>query len=487
MAEIIGREKVLDPADYPEEQRALVEEYNKKLANSMGIVTGLAKEYHTIWLVDRKNLKLELYRSTGESTVKGMVALGARYPDYKSFIEAYVYTYVADHTEEVLENVRVNVVEEKIKNGDLYTFEYMRINEEGVITYQQMTFALAGDPDTAEKFILAFKDVDKIVRKHMSDKLYLREQLNIVNALSRDYYNVFKVDLESGNVVILKLDGYVTKGMEGAGDKVYTYETLARQYVKDRVYPEDQPAMYKALSIDTVRRRMNEIIEYVSSYRVLDKGEIHYYQFTYIPISPFDKSLGILAGFKNVDDVVAGAKEREQLIALAETDLMTGILNRGSGEQKVKTALEAGVRGMFCIMDIDVFKHINDTYGHDVGDKVIRGIADILKEEFRKRDIVFRLGGDEYAIFAPNVLDEDKGQKIMQRVFDKIASLNIPELKGMKPSVSVGAVLLPQETEVKFDDAYRRTDECVYKSKGVEGNNITFCALNEGSSQGEQE
>lgn len=477
MSDNVRRERFIDPMEYPEDQRALVEEFNLKLANSMGIVTGLAKEYHTIWLIDRKSLKIELYRSTGESTVKGLVALGGRFPEYKNFIRAYVYTYVADRNDEIMESVRIENVEERIKDGDLYTIEYMRINEEGVISYHQMIFALAGDSESAEKFILAFKDVDKIVRKHMADKQYLREQLYIVNALSRDYYNIFKIDMENGTVVILKLDGYVTKGMEDAGDKVYPYDVLYKQYVTDRVYSEDQPAMMKALSLEVIRRKMKDSNEYVSSYRVMDNDEIHYYQFTYIPISPHDKSMGILAGFKNVDDVVAGAKEREQLIALAETDIMTGILNRGSGEKKVKAALDTGVRGMFCIVDIDSFKHINDTYGHDTGDKVIKGIADVLKDEFRKRDIVFRLGGDEYAIFAPNVVDEAKGSKIMHRVFSKIMELDIPEMVDLKPSVSVGAVLLPQGIEVKFEEAYRRADECVYQSKGVNGNNVTFCPL----------
>ena len=72
--------------------------------------------------------------------------------------------------------------------------------------------------------------------------------MSIVNALSRDYYNVFKVDLQTGNVVILKLDGYVTKGMEGPGEKVYPYDVLCRQYINDRVYSEDIPALTKAMS-----------------------------------------------------------------------------------------------------------------------------------------------------------------------------------------------------------------------------------------------
>ncbi len=263
--------------------------------------------------------------------------------------------------------------------------------------------------------------------------------------------------------------------MEGPGDKVYPYDTLCTQYVKDRVYPEDAPGMLKALSLETVRKKMKVSNEYVSGYRVLENGEIHYCQFTYIPINPLDKSAGILAGFKNVDDVVAGAREREHLITLAETDLMTGLYNRGVGEQKVCKAMEEGSFGMFCIIDIDGFKRFNDTYGHNVGDKVIKGIAETLKEQFRKTDIVFRLGGDEFAVFAPGVSDVSRGKRLINRVLKRIGGLNIEELTGEKPTVSVGAVFTPSEGPLSFEDAYRKADSCVYRSKENPGNTVSFC------------
>ncbi len=474
MSVSIRGETLLNPADYPEEQRKLVEDFNIKLKNTMGIVTGIGKEYHTIWLVDRSDHSMELYRSTGENTVSGLVDMGLRFGSYEAFIEAYVDTYVADRPDAVMRDVSYDMVAERIMTGGLYTVDYMRFNDDGNISYHQMAFALAGDPDTADKFVLAYRDVDSSIRKHMAEKLYLREQLNIVNALSRDYYNIFKIDLESGNVVILKLDGYVTKGMDKPSEKEYPYDVLYKQYVNDRVYAEDVPAMLRAMDLDTVRKKMASSDEYVSSYRVFDNGEIHYYQFTYLPINPLNKAGGILAGFKNVDDIVESAKEREELIALAETDTMTGILNRGSGEQKVIVALASGKRGMFCIIDIDLFKSINDNYGHDVGDKVIRGIADILKEEFRERDIIFRLGGDEYAIFAQNVVEESKGEAIMNRVFIRISRMEIPELGDNHPSVSAGAVIISNGETPSFEEVYRKADECVYKSKIVSGNDITF-------------
>ncbi|MBR1913656.1 MAG: hypothetical protein IJ827_02380, partial [Lachnospiraceae bacterium] len=89
MSVSIRGETLLNPADYSEEQRKLVEDFNIKLKNTMGIVTGIGKEYHTIWLVDRSDHSMELYRSTGENTVSGLVDMGLRFGSYEAFIEAY--------------------------------------------------------------------------------------------------------------------------------------------------------------------------------------------------------------------------------------------------------------------------------------------------------------------------------------------------------------------------------------------------------------
>ncbi len=471
---IVQENELLNPADYPEDQQILVRNFNERIKRIMGVVTGLGKEYHTIWIVDINDLSMKLYRSTGESTTRGAIELGYQYPNYDKYIGEYIDTYVVDRSESIQRDVNSKAVLDHIKDGDLYTVDYMRMSDDGMLSYHQMAFALAGLPGETDRFILAYRDIDKSIRKHISDKQYLREQLDIVAALSRDYYNIFKVDLNSGSVVILKLDGYVTKGMDKPSDKSYPYDVLYKQYIKDRVYSEDQPAMLEAMSLQTVREKMHELDEYVSSYRVLDNGEVHYYQFTYIPVNPANVSAGVLAGFKNVDDVVASAREREALAVLAETDLMTGILNRGSGERKVIDALANGKSGMLCIMDIDNFKFINDNFGHDVGDKVIRGIADILSNEFRERDIVFRLGGDEYAVFAQNVVDPEAGAMIIGRVFDKLQNISVPELNGHIVTISVGASFTDNEAKVDFEEIYKRADSCVYKSKADDGSAVTF-------------
>ena len=471
---VIKENELIDPLNYPEDRRGLVDDFNARIQRLTGIIPGIGKEYHTIWVINANTRKMYLYRSTGENTNRNAVELGFRFDNYDRFIEEYVDRCVVNSIDSIQRDVKLDVVFSRIKDGDLFTLDYMRLDDDGNMSYHQMAFALAGEPGETENFILAFRDIDRSIRKHIADKRYLREQLDIVETLSRDYYNIFKINPQTGGVVILKLDGYVTKGMEGAGEKVYSYDVLYKQYVKDRVYSEDQDWMYDAISLETIKSRLLNNPEYVSSYRVMDNGEVHYYQFTYIPINANIQGSDILAAFKNVDDIVASAKERQNLEILASTDIMTGILNRGSGERKVIDAMANKKTGMLCILDVDRFKDINDDFGHNVGDKVLRGIADVLKLTFRDEDIIFRLGGDEYAVYVMNLSDEENGKVVMDRVFKEISGMDIPELKGREICVSAGAVFFKEGDTRSFEDLYKLADSDVYESKKIHGSALNF-------------
>ena len=106
-----------------------------------------------------------------------------------------------------------------------------------------------------------------------------------------------------------------------------------------------------------------------------------------------------------VENIDEEKRREDRLMYLAQIDLMTGIRNRGSGENKITEYLVRKQCGLLCLLDCDKFKSINDTYGHAVGDKVLIAIADTLRKSCRDDDVVLRLGGDEFAVFIPVMLD----------------------------------------------------------------------------------
>ncbi len=144
------------------------------------------------------------------------------------------------------------------------------------------------------------------------------EQLAIVEALSRDYTNVFAVNEEKATARIIKLEGYVTEGLEKDSALEYDYSAILEHYIRDRVYSEDQKELTRDLALDNVKSKLGEEGEYVGSYRIQDNGKIHNYQYTFLKIA--DKEYGhdsfILVGFRNIDDVIR--KEQEQKNVLSE-------------------------------------------------------------------------------------------------------------------------------------------------------------------------
>ena len=170
-------------------------------------------------------------------------------------------------------------------------------------------------------------------------------------------------------------------------------------------------------------------------------------------------------------EVIEEEKRRaEELKKRSETDLMTGLRNRGSGEKAIRDLIANKVPGMFCLMDADKFKSINDNYGHDVGDKVIKAIANALKRTFRNNDIVMRLGGDEYAVYAVGVIDEERGVNVIRRLFREIDDIYIAELGDRKISISLGSAIFDGVENISFEEIYKRADSGTYESKKVKGN-----------------
>lgn len=163
-----------------------------------------------------------------------------------------------------------------------------------------------------------------------------------------------------------------------------------------------------------------------------------------------------------------------QLHSLSEHDSMTGLYNRGRGEHKIATMVNNGMEGMFLMMDGNHFKSINDTYGHAVGDKVIKAFAQVLHEVFDSIGIPMRLGGDEFAVFVPAFTSEKDAAYLMQNLEDAIAAIDIPELNGNKISASIGVAFKTDNDNISFEQLYKRADDSVYLSKKIPGTPVTF-------------
>ena len=151
----------------------------------------------------------------------------------------------------------------------------------------------------------------------------------------------------------------------------------------------------------------------------------------------------------------------------ALTDSLTGMQNRryfdGALEEYLQEFGRIGKPVGLMVLDLDFFKRINDTHGHDAGDEVLRVVARCLRDCTRYHDVVARVGGEEFGIIAPNV-DASLLAILAERIRKAIAKLNIETGNiHLKVTTSVGLVIWDgRESAVEF---YRRADQLLYEAK----------------------
>ena len=164
---------------------------------------------------------------------------------------------------------------------------------------------------------------------------------------------------------------------------------------------------------------------------------------------------------------VMNGRRQKALLYYARIDELTGIFNRRALENKVKswiTSEECTGKQAFLMMDIDHFKEINDVYGHAVGDKVLKEVGKILKEQFRESDLLGRIGGDEFVVFMKNVATEEIALKKARTLRDHISEIDLPELKGKKITSSIGLAFWPDHGK-SYKDIYVCADKALYETK----------------------
>lgn len=165
------------------------------------------------------------------------------------------------------------------------------------------------------------------------------------------------------------------------------------------------------------------------------------------------------------------AIERHQartiLQQLSFEDELTGLLNRRGfvslAPQNIKIAQRANWEVLLIFADLDGLKSINDTFGHQEGDRAIKETADLLRETFRTSDLIARLGGDEFAVLAINA-SRDSINTITDRLNANIARHNVTS-RDYKFSLSFGIERFDSNRDMSLSEMLKKADKALYKKK----------------------
>jgi len=165
---------------------------------------------------------------------------------------------------------------------------------------------------------------------------------------------------------------------------------------------------------------------------------------------------------------LSNARMVHKLEMMATTDGLTGLLNKRAmheaATQQVAAAARFGRKLSVLIADIDFFKKVNDTYGHDVGDVVIKGLGEILKRQKRATDLVARFGGEEFVVLCEQT-DEGGAMLLAERIREDLKKTIFHTAQGpVSVTCSLGIATFP-EAGREWDHLFKAADDALYVSK----------------------
>ncbi len=180
----------------------------------------------------------------------------------------------------------------------------------------------------------------------------------------------------------------------------------------------------------------------------------------------------------NLAVALNNALSHERLQRVAAIDTLTGLYNRRFGLERLSQEFSRSVRSNeplgAVLFDIDHFKAVNDTYGHEAGDEVLKAVADSVKGVLREGDTLMRYGGEEFLAVLPGAGEADVGA-LGERIRRVVESTAIGfGQKRISVTISLGAVSFPSANVTDVDDLIRHADAAMYSAKNAGRNRLAF-------------
>ena len=294
------------------------------------------------------------------------------------------------------------------------------------------------------------------IRENLSQAL--GNQINLQRAITMDSIFVAHANLTQNKILSgLEVYGESPASINNEYDAWF-------DFAKKIIHPQDFESHFKYVERNTLLKYFENGTEpRPFEYRRL--GNDNEYHWVRAVIRMFkDVETDDVHIFSYAFDIDNEVKERMTLQQSAQTDLFTGLYNKSTTEALVGEEINKG-SGILVLIDVDDFKDVNDHYGHEAGDFVLKYLANYLKEAFRKLDIVGRIGGDEFLAYIKETDDvslaEERASEILRHMqttvieyFDKKISITL----------SIGMVVIDDKIQ-NFSSAYKQADTALYQAK----------------------
>lgn len=329
-----------------------------------------------------------------------------------------------------------------------------------------------GDDGAATSAVVSYADCAKQREQELAYSRWMQEMraLDAENVVLHEW-NITRDILENEHGV-----------MEPAGDHPHTprFDERARIYGKLFVAKEDQGAFRSYVNREKlIGMYHNGVFSDILDYREIQPDRTLRWTRLTIRLVMYPSSSDIKA-YVMKQDIDEEKRMELALIQQSELDSLTGALNRRAFIAKVTELLQKAPKQNHVLMmlDIDGFKSVNDTYGHDFGDKFLQNFTEAARRQLRPHDLVGRIGGDEFMICIPDVPTDSAITKKANQV---IQTLHTNTGDGQIVTVSMGIAVYSRDGTT-FEELYQKADIALYKMK--KSGKDSFCFYLQGMENG---
>lgn len=338
----------------------------------------------------------------------------------------------------------------EIENESSSEAEIQLTDQQGEIWYRISMNNIYDDKNRLITTVGIAEDISALKKR----ELQMNRKLQIQNTLIANALLYAKVDLKTDT--LLELNGEETHAV---------FHEFAHQRIIENVCEDQIAYVEQELSLEVLNRAYQQGKESVEVQFLRKEGCDFKWVSCIVYRIYMDDSSKVLFVVTDIDE-----RKRSELALRkqAERDGLTGLYNAATTRFKINEELASqhalNENQIFILIDLDNYKLINDTFGHDYGDHVLIDIASILKTRFRSSDIVGRLGGDEFIVLLRDVKSQDYAEHLIDELCKSINKTYREGNDQVVISASVGMAMAPNDGNT-FEELYKKADTAQYEVK----------------------
>ena len=432
--------------------------HQKEVEEQLAIIKALSKSFRNVFVANLREGTARVIRLADNYNVKAIRDVNSQTFQFDAVVDRWVRETVhPDDKKRIKETLNVENIRKVFSKQDKYVGTYRNI-EDGVQHYYRYDFRKI---DSTENVVVGFQLIDKIVeeqkenqrRERALEEARLKEEkehAEVINSLSTIYSTIFQADIITHEYEILTSVPLMGKLAASKGNFDDIKDTVIEAFIE----PEFIEPLREFLDLNTLADRLEKINTVTMDYKA-PTGRWMQARFIVKRRDEKGRAVEVLYVARDITDEKL-MKDR------AERDSMTGILNRGSFDQILKSLEKDKKDSALILLDVDDFKKVNDTYGHETGDVVLKRVSKLLAEKFRSMDYVCRIGGDEFAVVMMDATS-NLGYIIENKMCEINNQLAIGGENAPAVSLSVGVAFMDRENP--GESLFRDADRALYYIK----------------------